>query len=365
MKIAEILEPLEHYAPLAYQENYDNAGLITGDKSWNCTGILVSLDATEAVIDEAIAKKANLIISHHPIVFSGLKKINGKNYVEKAIIKAIKNDIALYAVHTNMDNIYNGVNAKICEVLGLENTKVLQPKQSLLVKLFTYVPKDSLEKVRKALFDAGAGHIGKYDHCSFGWEGTGTFRALPGADPYIGEVGKLSVEPEIKLEVILPAHIKNHVLKALNEAHPYEEVAYDVVYLDNDNEQVGNGMIGELQTEQDETTFLRLIKEEFNLTVIRHTPLTGKKVKKVAVCGGSGSRLIGNAAAAGADFYISSDIKYHEFFDANDRLVVADIGHWESEQFTTDLILEILRGKFPTFAVLKSGVKTNPVNYFT
>jgi dinuclear metal center YbgI/SA1388 family protein len=302
MKISEILEPLEHFAPRAYQENYDNAGLITGNMNWESTGTIVSLDATEAVVDEAISKKCNLVIAHHPIVFSGLKKLSGDSYVEKAMIKAIKNDIAIYAIHTNLDNIYNGVNARICDTLGLINTKILQPKNGLLVKLFTYVPEKDLEKVRTALFEAGAGHIGNYDQVSFGWNGNGTYRPLPGADPYIGEVGKLSVEKEVKLEVILPAHIKNIVLKALMAAHPYEEVAYDVVYLDNDNQQVGSGKLGELREEKSEKDFLKELKEKFNLSVIRHTPLTGKKVKKVAVCGGSGSFLIGKAVAAGSRF---------------------------------------------------------------
>lgn len=364
LTIGNIINSLSAYAPLAYQEDYDNCGLITGNTNTVCTGILVSLDATEAVITEAIEKGCNLVVAHHPIVFKGLKKLNGNNYVEQTIIKAIKNDIAIYAIHTNLDNVYNGVNAKICEVLGLQNCSVLAPKKGLLCKLFIYVPKKDLETVRSALFAAGAGHIGNYDEASFGMEGIGTFRALQGANPYIGEVGKRSTEPEVKLEVILPYHIKNQVLKALVENHPYEEVAYDLMYLDNENQQVGSGMKGELSEPMNEAEFLQYIADRFNIKTIRHTPLLNKTVKKVAVCGGAGSFLINRAIAEKADFYITADVKYHEFFDASDQIVVADIGHWESEQFTINLLIDILLSKFPTFAVLKSDVVTNPVHYF-
>ncbi|MDB5230062.1 MAG: Nif3-like dinuclear metal center hexameric protein [Chitinophagaceae bacterium] len=364
MKIQEIIKTLEDYAPPVYQEPYDNAGLLTGDNSWECTGVICTLDCTEKVIREAKVKNCNLIVAHHPIIFGGLKKITGRNYVERTVIAAIKNDIAIYAIHTNLDNVYNGVSQKMADVLGLKNCRVLQPKKSLLVKLFTYVPYDSLEKVRNALFEAGAGKIGNYSECSFGMDGTGTFKAGAGADPYIGEIGKLSVEKEVKLEVILPAHIQKQVITAMIKAHPYEEVAYDVIYLDNENQQVGSGIIGELEKALSEAELLRHIKEKFNLAVIRHTPLLNKEIKKVALCGGAGSFLVSSALAAGADIYITADMKYHEFFDANDRMIIADIGHWESEQYTTDLLADILRSKFPTFAVLKSEAETNPVNYF-
>ena len=364
MKIQEIVSFLESVAPPVLQESYDNAGLITGNGNWNCMGIITTLDATEEVVQEAIEKKCNLIVAHHPIIFGGLRKITGKNYVEKTVITAIKNDIAIYAIHTNLDNVLHGVNAAIADKLGLVNQTILQPKNDTLKKLFTFVPVEYAEKVRSAIFTAGAGHISNYSECSFNAKGEGTFKPGEGTNPFTGKIGERHAEEEMKLEMIFPAWLENKILIAMIAAHPYEEVAYDIVGLENQNQQVGSGLVGELVVPFKEPEFLNLLKEKFNLSVIRHTPLRGKPVKKVALCGGAGSFLIGAAIAAGAHFYISADIKYHEFFDANGRLVIADIGHYESEQFTIDLLFDILRQKFPTFAVLKTGVKTNPVHYF-
>jgi dinuclear metal center YbgI/SA1388 family protein len=365
MKINDIIQTLEQLAPPVLQEQYDNAGLITGSASWECTGVLCSLDATEAVILDAKAKGCNMVVAHHPIVFGGLKKINGKNYVEKAVIAAIKNDIAIYAIHTNLDNVIQGVNNRIADKLGLLNRKILAPKAGLLMKLHSFVPHAQAEQLRNALFAAGAGDIGQYSHCSFSMEGTGSFQAGEGTHPHVGSVGKTHFEPETRIEVIFPAWRQQQVLAALFEAHPYEEVAYDLVSLSNDYQDVGSGMIGELPEPIDEFFFLQMLKTSFGLKIIRHTPFLGKKIKKVALCGGSGSFLTGKAVAKGADVYVSADFKYHEFFDANDRILIADIGHWESEQYTTDLLIDVLQAKFPTFAVLKSEVKTNVVNYFT
>lgn len=364
MKIAEIIHYLETIAPPAFQEQYDNAGLLTGQSTWECTGAITSLDATEAVILEAKEKNCNLVIAHHPIIFRGLKKINGKNYIEKAVIAAIKNDIAIYAIHTNLDNVLQGVSGKMGELLALQNLRILSPKPGTLKKLFTFVPVEHAEVVRKAIFQAGGGNIGNYSQCSFNMEGMGTFTAKEGADPYIGEVGKPTATREIKIEVIFPAYLEGAVVNAMLEAHPYEEVAYDVVALDNLYQYAGAGVVGELPEAMDETAFLSRLKAVFNLQVVRHTPLTGRLVKRVALCGGAGSFLIPNALGAGADVYITGDVKYHEFFDADGRMVIADIGHFESEQFTIDLLRDVLLQNFPTFAVLKSGVKTNPVNYF-
>ena len=364
MNISEVIQTLEALAPLSYQESYDNAGLLTGNKDWNCTGILCTLDATEAVVNEAVQQNCNLIVAHHPIIFSGLKKITGKNYVERTIIAAIKNNIAIYAIHTNLDNVYNGVSRRMAEKLGLQKCKVLDPKPGLLKKLYTYVPVDDAEKVRAAIFKAGAGDIGNYGECSFNTEGIGTYRPQEGADPYIGELGKRAETKEVKLEIIFPAHIQRQVISALQAAHPYEEVAYDVITLANEFQQVGSGMMGELPEAVNETDFLQHIYKVFNLQVIKHTPLLNKNVKKVALCGGAGSFLLPKAITAGADFYITSDVKYHEFFDADGHIVFADIGHWESEQFTIDLLFDILQSKFSNFAVLKTGVRTNPVCYF-
>lgn len=365
MKVSEVIQHLENFAPLYYQESYDNAGLITGDSLWECSGIIIALDATEEVIKEAVEKKCNLVVAHHPIVFKGLKKINGKNFVEKAIIAAIKNDIAVYAIHTNLDNVKKGVNKKIADKLNLINLKILQPKEALLKKLVTFVPIDEAEKLRVALFSAGGGHIGNYSECSFNTEGAGTFKPEEGADPFVGEIGRRHQETEVKIEIIFPGYLQDKLIAAMFEAHPYEEVAYDIFQLDNFLSDVGSGLIGELEEEMEENDLLQLIKTSFGLKVIRHTLLTGRKVKKVGVCGGAGSFLIPAALANQADVYITSDIKYHEFFDAEDKMVIADIGHYESEQFTIELLHEILSEKYPNFAVRKTDVITNPVHYFS
>ncbi len=364
MKVSDIISFLESLAHPSLQEQYDNAGLIIGDKNWECAGVICSLDATEEVVNEAIAKNCNLLVSHHPIIFGGLKKINGKNYVEKAVITAIKNDIAIYAIHTNLDNVVEGVNGKIASMLGLRNNLILSQKDAILKKLFTFAPADKAEQVRDAIFKAGGGNIGNYNECSFNAEGIGTFNAREGADPYVGEIGKQHQEREIKIEVIFPAWLENHIVRALRAAHPYEEVAYDVINLANKHQGIGSGIIGELPEPVSEISFLNDVRRIFNLKVIRHSSLLSKRVKKIAICGGAGSFLVPSALAAGADMYITADMKYHEFFDANGRMVIADIGHYESEQFTIDLIAEILEQKFPNFAVLKTEVETNPVRYF-
>ncbi len=364
MKIADVINALEQLAPLSLQEYYDNAGLITGNASAECTGILCSLDATEEIIEEAKARNCNLVVAHHPVLFKGLKKITGKNYVEKAVISAIKNDMALYAVHTNLDNVIDGVNNKIADKLNLINRKILLPKLNLLMKLYTFVPVDYTEQVRAALFNAGAGNIGNYNEASFNAEGIGTFKGNQNTNPFVGAQGKRHEEREIKIEVIFPAYLKQQIINALIQSHPYEEVAYDVVTLSNEFQNAGSGLVGELENEIAETDFLSILKKQFNLKVIKHTKLLSKPIKKVALCGGAGSFLISNALAANADMYITSDIKYHEFFDANDKMLIADIGHYESEQFTIDLLHEVLQAKFPNFAVLKTKMNTNPVHYY-
>jgi len=364
MQIAEIISFLESLANPSLQEQYDNAGLITGSPDWECKGIICSLDATEDVINEAKSKKCNLIVAHHPIIFGGLKKINGKNYVEKTIITAIKNDIAIYAIHTNLDNVIGGVNGKMAKMIGLQNLSVLLPKENTLKKLFTFVPVDKAAEVRDAIFNAGGGQIGNYSECSFNAEGTGTFKAGTGADPYVGNIGQQHQENELKVEVIIPAYLEGAIVAAMKAAHPYEEVAYDVVALSNRHPKTGSGILGELVRPMMEEAFLKLLKSTFHLSIIRHTQLTGRQIKKIALCGGAGSFLIANALRASADIFITADIKYHEFFEANGRMVIADIGHFESEQFTIGLLQEVLEQKFPTFAVLKTEVRTNPVFYF-
>ena len=364
MKIGELLSAIEVFAAPELQEDYDNAGLITGNRDWNCRGALCTLDVTADVVKQALQYNCNLIISHHPVVFRGLKKINGNSYVEQVIIEAIKNDIAIYAAHTNLDNVVLGVNDVIAKKLDLRNTTVLQPKTKILRRLITFAPMDKAEGVRQAVFAVGAGHIGKYSECSFNSEGTGTFKAEEGADPYVGSVGKQHQEKETKIEIVYPFYLEQQVVKALVDYHPYEEVAYDIFTMENVHYGIGAGVIGDLSEETDEESFLKMLKDRFDLKVIRHTRLREKPIKKVAVCGGAGSFLIKKALYSRADIYISSDIKYHEFFDAEGRMVIADIGHYESEQFTVDLLHGLLVEKFPTFAVLKTDVNTNPVHYF-
>ena len=363
MQIKDITAYLESIAPLAYQENYDNCGLIVGDSNAAVKKVLITLDCTEAVVDEAIKEKCQLIVAHHPIVFSGMKKFNGKNYVERTVMKAIKHDIGIYAIHTNYDNVMNGVNAMICEKLDVTDCRILAPKRGLLKKLYTFIPTADHERVREAIFEAGAGYIGNYSETSFNTSGTGTFKGNEKAKPAIGKKGKLEQVEETKLEVIFPANIEGRVVAALKSAHPYEEVAYDIVSLDNELQTVGSGMVGRLKKPMDELAFLKKVKKALDAGVVRHTPLLGKKVETVAVCGGAGRFLLNDAINSKADVYITSDVKYHEFFDTEGQIVLADVGHYESEQFTKDLLFRHLSEKFPTFAFLLSKVHTNPVNY--
>ena len=363
MKIIDITNCIEEIAPLSYAENFDNVGLLIGDFNTNVTGVLVTLDTLENVIDEAIEKKCNLIVSSHPIIFSGLKKLNGKNYVEKVVLKAIKNDIAIYAMHTALDNSIIGVNAKICEVLGLINTKILIPQKNTIKKLTTYAPAANAEKVRQALFNAGAGMIGNYENCSFNTNGIGTYKGNENSNPTIGKKGEIHSEKETLISVIFEKHKEQNILAELFKAHIYEEVAYDIVEVTNLNQEIGIGMIGELEEENTEIDFLKFIQKTMNSKGIRHSKLIGKPIKKVAVLGGSGSFAINNAIQSGADIYITSDIKYHEFYKAENKIVIADIGHYESEQFTKNLLVDILTKKFPNFAIILSQKNTNPIYY--
>lgn len=364
MIVGDITDYLESLAPASYQESYDNAGLITGSRHSSINAALITLDVTEEVIDEAVEKGCGLVISHHPLLFRPVKRLTGNSFVERCLIKAIKNDIAIFSSHTNLDNITGGVNSKIAEKIGLKNTQILSPSEDLLIKLVTFIPADHLDKVQEAVFAAGAGHIGKYDQCSYQVSGNGTFRAGEEANPFVGEKEEFHIEKEIRFETIIPVHLKHRVVEALISAHPYEEVAYDLYPLQNTNPLVGSGMIGELDEPQDESLFLSGLAKIFECEVIRHTHLSGKPIRRVAVCGGAGSSLLSKAIAAKADIFITGDFKYHDFFDAENKIVVADIGHYESEQFTKDLFYELLIKKFSNFALRLSEIKTNPISYF-
>ena len=363
-KISEIIAQLERLAPPAYQESYDNSGLIVGDFNTEVSGILVCLDCTEAVVEEAMARGCNLIAAHHPIIFKGLKKLNGKNYVERTILKAIKNDVAIFAIHTNLDHVLGGVNSKIAEKLQLQNVKILSPKADTLLKLTVFVPLANAQTLLEALHAAGAGQVGNYNECSFSVPGTGTFKPNEVANPVLGQRGVLETVAENRIEVIFPSYLQHKIEAAMRAAHPYEEVAFYVSNLLNTNQNVGAGAIGNLEKPLSETAFLSFLKQKMNLQVVRHTPLTSKMIQKVAVCGGAGGFLLKDAISQNADAFVTADYKYHEFFDAENHLLLCDIGHYESEVYTKELLQDYLSNKFPNFATILCQTNTNPVNYY-
>lgn len=363
MIIKDILNALERFAPLPLQDGFDNSGLQIGLTDVEATGALLCLDVTEEVLYEAVNKGINLIIAHHPLLFKGYKSITGKDYIERCIMKAIKHDIVIYAAHTNLDNAWGGVNHKIAEKIALENCKPLAPKSNMLSKLVTFVPENSANEVRQALFDAGCGQIGKYDSCSYDISGTGCFRPLDGANPYCGEVNKLHHENEIRIETVFPSFKKALVLKSLLTAHPYEEPAFDIYALDNDWSQVGAGVIGVLPQPIDELEFLQSLKEKFEVGCVKHSKLRNKKIQKVALCGGSGGFLLQDAIRQGADIFISAELKYHDYFGNDSSILMADLGHYESEQYTKELFYTIIKDLFPNFAIHFTEVNTNPIKY--
>ncbi|WP_299778285.1 Nif3-like dinuclear metal center hexameric protein [uncultured Formosa sp.] len=364
MIIQDVINHLENFAPLNYAEDFDNVGLLVGNKNEKLTGILVTLDTLEAVVDEAIENNCNLIVSFHPIIFKGLKKITGKTYVERVVLKAIQHNIAIYAIHTALDNHLEGVNAMICNQLDLINTSILIPQKSTIKKLTTYVPKAEAETLRKALFNAGAGQIGNYSDCSFNLEGTGTFNGNVNSNPTIGKKGETHFEEETQISVTFAKHLESKILKTLFVTHSYEEVAYEITTLENTNQHIGIGMIGEFESEMSETEFLTYLKTKMNTACVRHSTLLGKSIKKIAVLGGSGSFAIENAKRAGVDAFITADLKYHDFFSAENTLILADIGHFESEQFTKNGLVAHLTKKITNFAIVLSKTDTNPVKYF-
>ena len=363
VKIKDIASALEMFAPLPLQEGFDNSGLQIGLTEAEVTGVLLCLDVTEKVVDEAVASGCNLIVSHHPLIFSPLKRITGSNYVERCVLKALANGIAVYASHTNMDSVQGGVNYRIAQKLGLQNVRILAPKGDALLKLSVYVPVAQAEAVREALFAAGCGNIGNYSSCSYNVEGFGTFKAGDGCNPFCGEVGEMHKEDEVRVDTIMPAYIKNKVIAALLKVHPYEEPAYDIYPLKNSWDSVGLGVVGDLPKERDEVDFLNEVKEKFAVDCVRHTSLTGGKVKRVALCGGSGASFADDAISAGAQVYITGEARYHDLFNYDGRIVFAVIGHYESEQFTMDIFKDIILEAYPEMKVQKTSINTNPVNY--
>jgi dinuclear metal center YbgI/SA1388 family protein len=363
MLIKDIISIIEDFAPLSLQESYDNSGIQCGDVNEKATGALLCLDVTLDILAEAKKKKCNLIIAHHPLIFSPLKRITGANYIEKILIEAIKKNICIYACHTNADNVRMGINNKMAEKLGLINVRILQPKKGLLKKLVTFCPTEQAEKVRTALFKAGCGEIGNYDFCSYNLEGKGTFRGNADSNPFVGVKNQIHVEPEIRIETVFESYKEKEIIKALHKAHPYEVVAYDIYALDNKHPEIGSGLVGELPKPVKEGDFLVSLKMTFGASCIRHTNLSGNKIKRVALCGGSGSFLLKDAIAAKADVFITGDFKYHQFFDAENKLVIADIGHYETEQFTPEIFYAEIHKKLPKFAVHLAKTNTNPINY--
>ncbi len=363
MKIKEIVSALDRFAPLPLQDGFDNAGLQIGLTEAEATGALLCLDVTEAVLDEAIALGCNLVISHHPLIFKGYKSITGKDYAERCILKAIRNDMVLYAAHTNLDNAKGGVNYKIAEKIGLKHLQVLEPQRNSLLKLVTFVPTEQAERVRKALFAAGCGNIGGYDSCSYNLKGEGTFRAGENTHPFCGSIGELHREEEVRIETILPSYKKGEVVRALLSAHPYEEPAFDLYPLENEWTQAGAGIVGELETPETGLEFLKRIKKIFEVECVKHNRLTGREIQKVALCGGAGAFLIPQAICSGADIFITGEIKYHDYFGHEDEILLAEIGHYESEQYTKEIFYSIIRDLFPNFALHLSKINTNPIKY--
>ena len=364
MIVKDITNILEELAPLAYAEDFDNVGLLVGSSSLEVTGVLVTLDTLENVVDEAIAKKCNLIVSFHPIIFGGLKKLTGSNYVQRVVIKAIQHNIAIYSMHTALDNSNQGVNAKICEVLGILNTRILIPQKGTIKKLTTYVPLKDAENLKEKLFQAGAGAIGNYSNCSFSVNGMGSFKPEENANPTIGTLGKTHFEQETQINITFEKSLESLLIDALRKNHPYEEVAFEVTTLENSNQNIGMGMIGELENSMNEKDFLSFVKDKMHASCIRDSNLLGKQIKKVAVLDGSGSFAISAAMQANADVFITADLKYHQFYEAEGKMLLADIGHYETEQFTKNLLVDYLTKKIPNFAIRLSDSKTNPIKYF-
>lgn len=363
MRIRDLLQTIEQLAPLPLQEDFDNSGVQTGDVNQEAKGALLCIDVTENVIREAINLGCNVIIAHHPIAFRNFKSLTGKTYVERCIIMACKHDIVLYAAHTNLDNATGGINFRLAEMLEMQNIRILSPLKNDLLKLVTFVPSSHAENVRNALFNAGAGNIGNYDFCSFNLSGTGTFRANENSRPFCGEIGKLHHEEEIRIETIFPKFKKNEIQRALVSVHPYEEPAFDFYPLANDWKQAGSGIVGTLPETMEEEEFLYLLKDIFHLNTLQHSPYRGKTVRDVAICSGSGAFLIPKAIAYDADVFITGEAKYNDFYDVEDKLLLATIGHYESEVCSKEIFYDVLSKKYPNFVIQKSGFDTNPVNY--
>jgi dinuclear metal center YbgI/SA1388 family protein len=336
MKIKDIARNIEAWAPTALAESYDNVGLLVGDPEAEATGVLINLDVTEALIDEAKALGINMIVTHHPIWFTGIKRLIGDSYVSRIILKAIKADIALYACHTNLDNVQTGVNRMIGERMGITDMRILSAKREQLLQLVVYAADDALVLLTEAIRAAGGRNL----------------HSISLGDGVQG-----------RLECIVPAYFKSTVLQALRQVQPGVEPVFHLMPTLDSDVETGSGMIGNLPQALPKADFLAMVKERFGCGGIRYADAPKELIGRVAWCGGAGSFLIGNAIGARADAFVTGDITYHKFFDNEDKLLLLDIGHHESEQFTSNLLHAHLSKSFPTFAVRLSDIKTNPVKY--
>ena len=375
--VADLTAALETLAPPALQMAYDNSGLLVGEPDTEITGVLITLDCLEATVEEAIDTGCNVIVAHHPIVFGGLKRLTGRTYVERVVMRALRAGVALYAIHTNLDSVLaQGVSGRLAAKLGLRGVTTLQPTAGALQKLAVYVPADPaglVDRVAAAMWAAGAGQIGHYDEASFRTAGTGTFRPLAGAEPAIGSApavdgtgaaGDREAVSEHKLEVVVPRVLAKAVLRAARAAHPYEEMAYDLYDVAGAHPDYGMGAVGDLHTDMAYDAWLDYLCARLELTGLKVTADTGRPIRRVAVCGGSGASLLGAARASGAQAFVTADFKYHEFFDAEGELVVCDVGHYESERHTTQLLYEYISTRFGTFAARMTQLDTNPARLY-
>jgi dinuclear metal center YbgI/SA1388 family protein len=367
--VREILNALDQWAPRSLQASYDNSGHLVGLPNAEVTKAIVALDCTEALIGEAVEVGAQAVIVHHPIIFKGLKRLTGSGPIERTVMAALKHDIAILAIHTNLDHVHTGVSQHLAQCIGVDpaTLQILQPMRDQLYSLTFYTPEDHADAVETAVFAAGAGHVGNYDECAFRTEGEGSFRPLAGSNPFSGTLGEQHRVAERRTEVVVPKWRLAAVQAAMQAAHPYEEVAHNIVALANAHQQVGAGMVGNLPEPMELMAFLDQAKSALSAPLIRHTAPTGRPIRRVAVCGGSGSFLLEDAVASGADLYLTADFKYHEFQEADGRIVIADVGHFESEWRTGEIITSYLtehfKDKFPNFAVHLARENHNPVHY--
>ena len=362
MKVKEITNAIEAVAPLYLQESWDNSGMQVGNPDSEVTGVLLCTDVREEILDEAIKRGSNLIISHHPLLFRGLKKIVGRTYQERIVALAIKHDITIYCAHTNMDCAVGGVNFKMAEKLGMKNVCVLDPQQGTQRKIVVFVPTEAVAEVEKAMCDAGAGRLGNYDNCSYSMSGEGHYRALDGAEPWAGKVGERHSEPEVRLEMLVHNALCGRVVAAMIKAHPYEEPAFDIIAIENGDKYAGLGVIGDVEP-QDARAFLEKVKNAFEVETLRYSGILDRNVRRIAMCGGAGAEFAGLAMSKGADVYITGDMKYHEFQGNEERIILVDIGHYESEHFTKEIFYDIISKKNPNFAVDFADTEKNQVNY--